>query len=200
MQCRLYLAFPFKIVGSTVSRYVSGYELHWNNRMNAIFEYNRHCNVDFMWCLYLWIHYQIWSAYVISTLYCIALQNDFVRGIQRVNFPNKGQWRGALMFLWFARLNVSLICTVWCFFDHKRLDKQSWSWWFETPSRPLWRYCNEAGMSVRLYIALGRSTDANIFENNLPGMIFIDKFSNLCNIFTPRKKSDPQRAAKNFRV
>ena len=55
----------------------------------------------------------------------------FVRGIHRspVNSPHKGQRRGALMF--------SLI----------------WAWingwvnnggdgWFETPSRPLWRYCN----------------------------------------------------------
>ena len=24
----------------------------------------------------------------------------------------------------------------------KRLSKQSWGWWFETPSRPLWRHCN----------------------------------------------------------
>ena len=31
------------------------------------------------------------------------------------------------------------------FFDlclNKRLSKQSCCWWFETPSRPLWRYCN----------------------------------------------------------
>ena len=25
---------------------------------------------------------------------------------------------------------------------NKRLSKQSWSWWFETPSRLLWRQCN----------------------------------------------------------
>ena len=25
---------------------------------------------------------------------------------------------------------------------NKRLSKQSLGWWFETPSRPLWRYCN----------------------------------------------------------
>ena len=32
------------------------------------------------------------------------------------------------------------------FFDlrlDKRLSKQSWGWWFETPSRPLWRHSNE---------------------------------------------------------
>ena len=31
------------------------------------------------------------------------------------------------------------------FFDlhlYKRLSKQWWGWWFETPSRPLWRHCN----------------------------------------------------------
>ena len=31
------------------------------------------------------------------------------------------------------------------FFDlclNKRLSKQSWGWWFETPSRPLWRHSN----------------------------------------------------------
>ena len=31
------------------------------------------------------------------------------------------------------------------FFDlrlNKRLSKQWWCWWCETPSRPLWRYCN----------------------------------------------------------
>ena len=26
---------------------------------------------------------------------------------------------------------------------NKRLSKQSWGWWFETPSRPLWHHCNE---------------------------------------------------------
>ena len=32
------------------------------------------------------------------------------------------------------------------FFDlrlKKRLSKQFWGWWFETPSRPLWRHCNK---------------------------------------------------------
>ena len=32
------------------------------------------------------------------------------------------------------------------FFDlclNKRFSKQWWSWWFETPSRPLWRHCND---------------------------------------------------------
>ena len=36
---------------------------------------------------------------------------------------------------------------LWCFFDmrlNKRLSKQPWGWWFETPpSWSLWRQCNE---------------------------------------------------------
>ena len=27
-------------------------------------------------------------------------------------------------------------------FMNKRLSKQSWGWWFEKPSHPLWRHCN----------------------------------------------------------
>ena len=55
----------------------------------------------------------------------------FVREIHRspVNSAHTGQWRGALMF----SLNCALT---------KRLSKQSWGWWFETPSRSLWRNYN----------------------------------------------------------
>ena len=36
---------------------------------------------------------------------------------------------------------------IWCFLGsaaelNKRLNKRMWGWWFETPSRPLWRQCN----------------------------------------------------------
>ena len=34
---------------------------------------------------------------------------------------------------------------LWCFLwsaPEKRLSKQSWGWWFEKSSRPLWRHCN----------------------------------------------------------
>ena len=29
---------------------------------------------------------------------------------------------------------------------NKRLSKQSWGWWFETLSRPLWRHCNDINL------------------------------------------------------
>ena len=39
------------------------------------------------------------------------------------------------------------------FFDqhlNKRLSEQSWGWWFETPSRPLWRHRNVRSYGGRL--------------------------------------------------
>ena len=36
------------------------------------------------------------------------------------------------------------------FFDlrlNKRLSKQPWGWWFETPSWSLWRQCNDNGIT-----------------------------------------------------
>ena len=55
----------------------------------------------------------------------------FVWGIHRspVNSPHKVQWPWPLMF--------SLICAL-----NKGLSTQSWGWWFEMPSRSLWRHCN----------------------------------------------------------
>ena len=41
---------------------------------------------------------------------------------------------------------------LWCVFYlclHKRLSTQSWGWWYETPSRSLWRHCNVPGIKSR---------------------------------------------------
>ena len=41
------------------------------------------------------------------------------------------------------------------FFDlrlNKRLDKQSWGWWFEKPSRPLWRHRNDELTDFQLHV------------------------------------------------
>ena len=52
--------------------------------------------------------------------------------------------------LWFFYLRLN-----------KRLSKQSWGWWFETPSRPSWHHCNvsylltskdEQQICIRLHI------------------------------------------------
>ena len=63
-------------------------------------------------------------------------------GSPPVTFPHKGQWRGG-----------------WCFFGlclNKRLSKQSRRRWLETPSRSLWRHCNEC---IRLYDEVSNYSD-----------------------------------------
>ena len=62
----------------------------------------------------------------------------FERRIHRspVNSQHKVQWRGALMFFFYLNPN-------------KRLSKQSRGWWFETPSRPLWRHRNAIFLLTR---------------------------------------------------
>ena len=47
------------------------------------------------------------------------------------------------------------------FFDlrlNKRLRKQSWGWWFETPSRPLWRHRNVSNSSFSFSITTNCET------------------------------------------
>ena len=51
----------------------------------------------------------------------------------------------ALCHRWLPRTKAS-DAELWFFFDlhlNKRLSKQWGGWWFETPSRPWWRLCNE---------------------------------------------------------
>ena len=81
----------------------------------------------------------------------------FVRGIHRspVNLPAQRPVTRSFDVFFDLRLN-------------KRLSKQSWGWWFETPSRPLWRHCKdqaETRMSdkygVGVFILLCATIDIN---------------------------------------
>ena len=62
------------------------------------------------------------------------------------------------------------------FFDlrlNKRLSTQSWGWWFETPSRPLWRHCSvyfipqginlSGGQKQRVSLARSLYADCDIY-------------------------------------
>ena len=49
--------------------------------------------------------------------------------------PHANASDAELWFFWYLRLN-------------KRLSKQSRGWWFATPSRPLWRHCNDRGVII----------------------------------------------------
>ena len=41
---------------------------------------------------------------------------------------------------------------------NKRLSKQSWGWWFETPPRSLWRQCNDSNFIITNYLRLSKNT------------------------------------------
>ena len=57
---------------------------------------------------------------------------------------------------------------------HKRLSKQSWGWWFETPSRSLWRHCNaQDGLCCHQLWNMGKrmeypNTPKSFYTNHLP--------------------------------
>ena len=87
-----------------------------------------------------------------------------------VNSPRKGQWRGALLFFFDLRLN-------------KRLSKQSWGWWFETPWNQLWRHCNDCfdkRKSIYPYAKLGVSYD---FKSDRGIAIFLYNLRSIINAF-----------------
>ena len=54
---------------------------------------------------------------------------------------------------WIPRTKAS-DAELWCFLDlhlNKRLSKQSWGWWFKTPSGPLWRHFDEISTQRRSF-------------------------------------------------
>ena len=65
------------------------------------------------------------------------------RNIFRVTGPLCGEFTGhrwiPLSMVSEVELMFSLICAL-----NKRLSRQSWSWWLETPSSSLWHHCNVA--------------------------------------------------------
>ena len=68
----------------------------------------------------------------ISALLAICAGNSPVT----VEFPTQRPVTRSFGVFFYLRLN-------------KRLSKQWWGWWFETPSRPLWRQCNVLALSTR---------------------------------------------------
>ena len=98
-------------------------------------------------------------------------------GIHRsaVNSPHKGQWCGVLVFSFIYALS-------------KRLRKRSWDWWFETPSRPLWRHCNDLILFPRAetFPAIHYTTDSFATGGNPFSLVTLH---NMRNYIVHRTKS-----------
>ena len=89
-------------------------------------------------------HYIIWqmtSFFPLGSLFCrLIMMTSSNRNIFRVTGHLCGEFTGEFP----AQRPVTRSFDV--FFDlrlNRRLSKQSWCWWFETLSRPLWRHRND---------------------------------------------------------
>ena len=92
--------------------------------------------------------------------------------IFRVTGPLCGEFTG---HRWIPHTKASN-AGLWCFLDlrlNKQLSKQSRGWWYETPSRPLWRHCNELPISLWAAMAMDNHTK---FENKDKGCENLDFF------------------------
>ena len=91
---------------------------------------------------------------IFSSLLALCVGNLPVTG----EFPSQRPLTRSLMF--------SLICAL-----NKRLSKQSWSWWFEMPSRSLWHHCN--GLNKNLHTNSYEEETWIIFNNYFNANVFI---------------------------
>ena len=83
-------------------------------------------------------HTHAWWRHQMETFFAWLA---FVRGIHRspMNSPAQRPVTRSFDIFFDLRLN-------------KRLSKQSWGWWFETISCPLWRQCNANETSLHLFV------------------------------------------------
>ena len=81
---------------------------------------------------------------------------------------------------------------------NKRVSKQSWGWWFETPSHSLWRHCNGHGIyDTWFYEALRKWFVLLILF--LPALILWDFARNAIAIMKPIRTTAPIDDTKQSR-
>ena len=92
-----------------------------------------------------WQYCVVWYKTILQNIFlwplCKHIMTSSNGNIFRVTVPWCGEFTGQR---WIPHTKAS-DAELWCFLDlrlNKRLGKQSWGWWFETPSRSLWRHCN----------------------------------------------------------
>ena len=91
---------------------------------------------------------------VVGILFCVCcwiyMMTSSNGNIFRVTGHLCGEFTG---HRWITRTQRPVTRNFDVFFDlrlNKRLSKQSWGWWLETPSRPLWRHCNDLRESTMI--------------------------------------------------
>ena len=92
-----------------------------------------------------WVHHRLGQCLTFcwTPIHDLDMMASSNGNIFRVTGHLCGEFNGPW---WIPRTKAS-DAELWCFLDlrlNKPLSKQSWRWWFETPSRLLWRQCNGA--------------------------------------------------------
>ena len=102
-----------------------------------------------------------WPAILLTILRtqrgCVCLYPDWAQSTNRDIHRQHALWRNQMETLSAYRVTGEfpaqrLVTQSFdVFFDlrlNKRLSKQSWCWWFETPSHSLWRHCNDGWLTL----------------------------------------------------
>ena len=89
---------------------------------NAV-QYNMIFHAALQWLKHSWWRHQM-ETFSALLAFCAG------------NSPINGEFPTQRPVTWSFDISFDLLL-------NKRLSKQSWGWWFETPSCPLWRHCND---------------------------------------------------------
>ena len=83
-----------------------------------------------------WLRYRVYNDLTSKTFMMTSSDGSFFRVTGHLCVEFIGH-------RWIPRTKASDV-ELWFFYLrlNKRLSKQWWGWWSETPSRPLWRHCN----------------------------------------------------------
>ena len=96
----------------------------------------------------------------------------------RATGPLWGEFTG---HRWIPITNAS-DAELWCFLRsalNKQLSKQSWGWWFETPSRSLWRQDLLSLFAIRSYFTV---------RKQIGGLLVVCQIIHLCDMFHTSNK------------
>ena len=105
--------------------------------------------VTLKWILWRWFKRRINALQEVLSYECSSCDNQALWHddvIEWKKIPVIGHLCGEFTGHRWIPLTKASDAELWSFFKlrlNKRLSKQWWGWWFETPSRPLWRHCNE---------------------------------------------------------
>ena len=117
--------------------------LYWNDALGLVKHTGRVCltTITFL-CTSEWCHLSVIARKITRNSIVFSMMTSSNGNIFRVTGHLCGEFTGPR---WIPHTKAS-DAELWCFFDlrlNKRLSKQSWGWWFETLSCPLWRHRNE---------------------------------------------------------